>query len=114
MAVAWPSTLPTFPAKYGEQKQPITIRTQPESGPSKSRRRFTKAITKGSMSFLLTNAQAVILDNFWTTQMQSGAVKVTMLHPWRNTPVDMLIPEAPNFSDDGPLNVSVTFGVEYL
>ena len=114
MAVDWPLSLPLNPSSYSEQKQPVTIHSQPDSGPRKSRRRFTKAVTKGSMSYMMSNAQAVIFDDFWENNMQSGAEKVRMRHPWSNTFIEMRVPEAPSFADDGPLQVSVSFGVEYL
>jgi hypothetical protein len=114
MAVSWPGALPQQPGDYSEQKQPVTIRTQPDEGPSKSRRRFTKALTKGKMGFLLTNEQAVILDDFWTNQCQSGAVKCLFRHPWRGTMLEMIFPDAPDMTSDGPLTVKVNLNVEYL
>jgi hypothetical protein len=114
MAFQWPLSLPVNPSNYNEQKQPVTIHSQPDSGPRKSRRRFTKAVTKGTMTYTLTNAQATILDDFWTNTLDSGAEKVLMRHPWRGNLIEMRIPDAPSFSDDGPLQVKVTFAVEYL
>lgn len=114
MAVNWPLSLPQQPASYTEQKAPVTIHSQPDTGPRKSRRRYTRAVTKGQMTFLLTIAQAITLDNFWTHTMQSGAEKMNFLHPWRGTTVQMLVPDAPKMVDDGPLAVRVTLDVEFF
>ena len=110
----WPNTLPENPSSYSEQRQPVTIHSQPDSGPRKSRRRFTKAVKKGEAQYLMTNEQAVILDDFWTNAMQSGAEKVFFKHPWRGTIVEARIPEAPRIASDGPLTSNVTFTVEFL
>lgn len=110
----WPSTLPVNPANYSEQKQPVTIHSQPDSGPRKSRRRFTKPVVKGQAEYLMTNEQAVILDNFWEDTMDAGAQKVWFLHPWRNVYVEARIPEAPTFAAEGPLAVTVRFTIEFL
>jgi hypothetical protein len=114
MAVDWPTTLPLNPARYSEQKQPSSVHTQPDSGPTKSRRRFTKSVTKATAEYVLTNAQAVILDDFWADDMASGAIKLNFRHPWRDTMVEVRIKEAPKFSDNGPLTVMASFELEYL
>lgn len=114
MPVAWPSSLPTNPASFSAKAGPVTVRTTPDSGPVKSRRRFTKALYKGRMEFLLTNAQSVILDDFFTNDLQSGAVQMTIAHPWTGVSTNMRITEAPDLVSDGPLNVRATFPVEYF
>lgn len=114
MAVAWPATLPAAPASFGAKAGPVTVRTQPDSGPVKSRRRFTKALYKGRMGFTLTNAQGQILDDFYTDDLQSGAVQMIFTHPWTGVATNMTITGAPDIVSDGPLNVQATFEVEYF
>lgn len=115
MALTWPIALPQAPASYQEQKQSVTVRTHPDSGPPKSRRKFTKALTKGQMGFMLTNEQAVTLNTFWKKSMQGGALPVNFVHPWNGKTISMMIVEAPSYSQaDSPLCVNVTINLEYL
>jgi hypothetical protein len=112
--VAWPASLPQYPASYGEQLQPVIGHTDPDTGPTQTRRRFTRGLTKGTMEFLLTIPQQVALDDFWTQVMQSGAHPVNLYHPWSGSVMQMRIPEAPSYASDSNLSVRATFGVEYF
>jgi hypothetical protein len=116
MPANWPATLPQAPAAYSEEPQPVDIRTATDNGPGKSRRRFTKPLRKGRMEFLLTNAQAVILDNFYfsSTGLNGGAVKMNFTHPWTGVATQMSVTKPPSGASDGPLNVRVSFPVEFF
>lgn len=114
MAVNWPATLPQQPASYSEEPQSITIRTQPDSGPSKSRKRFTKPKRTAQMSFLLTLEQWAIFDTFYYTTLDGGAFPMNFVHPWTGVSKEMMISKEPSSADDGPLAVRVSFAVEFF
>lgn len=114
MAINWPSTLPQQPTSYTEDAAPITIRSQPDSGPSKSRKRFTKAKRRGQMSFLLTLQQWAIFDTFYFTTLDGGAIAMNFVHPWTGQTKEMMISKEPSSADDGPLAVRVSFPVEFF
>lgn len=114
MAVDWPATLPQQPSDYSEDPSPITVRSQPDSGPSKSRKRFTKAKRTGQMTFLLTIAQRNILDAFFFNDLDGGAVQMNFVHPWTGVTNQMLIKKEPSYSSDGPLGVRAVFTVEFF
>lgn len=114
MAVAWPSTLPQAPASFGEQPASNIVRSDPDTGPSKTRRRFTKAKRSANLTFLMTIEQYAILENFFTQSLLDGAVAMIFVHPWRQVPVSMYIKEPPQYTNEDVLGVSVSFPVEYF
>jgi len=63
----WPGTLPTAPM-YGWTEVPGTsiIRTATDSGPAKTRRRFSSAPSQFSLQFSMDQTQATRLIDFYT------------------------------------------------
>jgi hypothetical protein len=114
MAVLWPATLPQQPSGYSQKAKPNTVRTQTDAGPTKVRRRFTKSVQEGQMDFLLTIAQRQILEDFFHNDLEDGVIAMTFVHPWKYTPVDMYVTDAPSYSADGPLGVRASFPVEFF
>jgi hypothetical protein len=112
--VAWPITLPQQPASYSEQDKDIVVRTQPDSGPTKGRLRFTKAGTLGQMEFLFTIFQREAMRYFYETQLKRGSVQMIFTHPWTLLSTVMTITQPPKYSSDGPLGVRCTFPVEFF
>ena len=111
--VAWPSTLPSGPASFSETRKPNVVMTQPDDGPSKTRRRFTKAVYLCKMSFLLTVAQRNTLDTFYDVTLDGGVNHFTFLHPWLGSSKTFKMKGPPDYSDSGPLGVSASFSVEW-
>jgi hypothetical protein len=112
--VAWPVYLPQQPASYSEQDKDIVVRTQPDSGPTKGRLRFTKAGTLGQMEFLFTIAQREAMRYFYETQLKRGSVQMIFTHPWTLQSTIMTISQPPKYTSDGPLGVRCTFPVEFF
>lgn len=112
ITVAWPASLPQGPAQFSETRKPVTISTQPDDGPSKVRKRFTKAVYVGRMSFSLTLAQRNALDTFYATTLDGGLNSTTFLHPWLQSSVVLRITEPPTYSSEGPLGASASFAFE--
>lgn len=108
----WPLTLPQGPASYSESNNDsILIRTATDSGPSKVRRRFTKAVVEGQMTFLLTLAQLKVFREFHRAQLNLGTERFNFMHPWDQVVREYRLTKQPGYSAEGPLavNVSVSF-----
>lgn len=112
MAVNWPDTLPQFPGSWSEKPASNTISSEPDTGPTKTRRRFTKAKRTVTFSYLLTIAQYLILDDFYRNTMKDGLVSVTLTHPWTQQPVTLHFKDTPSYSNQDALGVSVSISAE--
>lgn len=114
MAIDWPSTLPQNPGSFSEQPRKIVVVSENDSGPTKTRARFTKAARRATMTFLLTIPQYLTFDTFFSTTLKGGALSMNFRHPWYGVPKEMYILEPPSSSDAGPLGVQVSMQVEYF
>ena len=79
----WPLGLPQLVAVGGyEESPPETLaRTDMDAGPAKQRRRFTAGVRPVSAQLDLTPAQVDILDGFYRTDLQDGALSFDWVHP---------------------------------
>jgi hypothetical protein len=111
--ILWPATLPQAPATFSQARSGSSVlRTQPDDGPAKMRRRFTKSVKQGSMSFVLTLAQWNILEAFYETDLNEGTQFFVMNHPWYNAPRKFRITKPYNSSAEGSLAVNVSMDWE--
>ncbi len=113
MSIPWPATLPQA-GSWQEQQGSIVVRTNPDTGPAKTRRRYTKAKRTATTSFLMTIPQWQTLDSFFENDLQGGAIAMSFLHPWKQVMMDMYITEPPSHSNDDSLGVSVSMKVEFF
>lgn len=81
--VAWPASLPQSPLLRGfvETAPDGLLRTAMDTGPAKTRRRFTAAVRPVKYPLLLTTAQTETLDDFFVNTLASGALSFTHIHP---------------------------------
>lgn len=79
----WPATLPqVLPvAGYSETPPDTALRTQMDAGPAKVRRRFTAQVRPINATLILTAAQVQILDDFYVTTLEGGALPFDWIHP---------------------------------
>lgn len=79
----WPVSLPQTPLIEGYSEQPpnIIIETKMDAGPPKARRRFSTGIRPIKIRMLMTTAQVEILDVFFVTTLQGGALTFDYNHP---------------------------------
>lgn len=86
----WPTTLPQAPQKgYTETVGVNIIRSQPDAGPAKQRRRASRPNTM-SISFIMTTEQTAILENFVKDDL-SGVSRFRFPHPRLSTTIDARI-----------------------
>lgn len=81
--VAWPASLPQSPLLRGflETAPDGILRTSMDTGPAKTRRRFTAAVRPFKYPLLLTTDQVETLDVFFEDTLASGALSFTHVHP---------------------------------
>lgn len=109
----WPATLSQAPASFtaGEPEQ-NTIRTAPDNGPSKMRRRFTKSVTQGSMSFTFTLEQYATFVAFYEGALNFGTERFNFRHPWEGVMREFRIISAPKYTAEGFIAVGCSFNWE--
>ncbi len=75
----WPTSLPQFvlTRNYKETAPDLVIRTQMDAGPAKVRRRFTAGVRPMEAMLVLTEDQLIVLDNFYLSDCQGGALSFT-------------------------------------
>jgi len=87
---SWPATLPQSPQKgFTETGGVMIIRTPMDSGPAKQRRRGV-ATKSMDLSFIMTSAQVVTLQNFVENTIL-GTARFGFTHPRTNTIVETRI-----------------------
>ena len=112
-AQTWPDALPVGPESYSESTDDsMVIRTQPDNGPVKMRRRFTKAAVRGTMSFTMSIAQRAIFKDFHSANLNYGTERFNFLHPWEGTMREFRITSQPKYSSNGPMAVTVSVDFE--
>lgn len=79
MAVSWPTTLPLPLADgYGEKIGDGRLVTKMEQGPRRIRNRFVNTPNEMSLTFLMTAAQVVEFENFWSTSLSHGVLPISI------------------------------------
>ena len=116
MTTAWSTSLPTAMlmvdgsgGTFGDN----TIRSKPDVGPAKLRRRSTARPDTFTGSQLLTAAQIAILDTFYKTTLCGGSLPFSWKHPVSGATVDMRFLSPPSFANRGKLWI-VTYQLEVL
>lgn len=99
----WPTSLPALPLveNYGEAQADTTIRTEMETGPAKARRRTTAGVSQLSLSYILSRAEAVTLEEFFENDLAGGALQFSFPHPRKGETVGCRFRRAPALS---PIN----------
>ena len=109
----WPVTLPVGPQSFQQQPDESgVIRTQPDNGPVKMRRRFTKIPVRGTMAFTMSIAQRNIFKNFYENQLNWGTERFNFFHPWDQVVRDFRITKPYSESANGPLAVDISIEFE--
>lgn len=100
---AWPGTLPQLVDQSGYSESPpnILLRSTVDSGPAKSRRRFTSGVRPITCSMILTAAELEILDAFYIDDMASGSLTFTWVHPRTQDAATFRFTKPPTYSPFG-------------
>lgn len=115
MTTVWPATLPQSPSVDGYQEQFVdtTIHSQMDVGPPKIRRRTTAGVKKFSLTFDMTGAQVIILEEWFLDELAGGAVPFVFPDPRSGSPVTMRMVGSPKVQSQG-IEFKVGFDAEQL
>lgn len=134
----WPTALPQYllNRNYKETAPDLVIRTKMDAGPAKVRRRFTAGVRPIEGTLVLSDDQVIVLDNFFLSDCQGGALGFTWTfqREWRDTdlvtdtdvstdtdilaqafaPTTMRFVKPPLYQDLGAGNYEVTLALEIM
>lgn len=78
----WPAEMPTVrPGGYQEQPQSQILRSDMETGPPKTRRRFTAGIRPVTAQYVVDDAQLQTFEVFFENEIAAGALSFAWTHP---------------------------------
>lgn len=97
---SWPAELPQFAdaAGYAEEAGDNVIRTKPDAGPVKRRRRFTAAVSFIRCQFGLTLDQVETWEEFLRDGLADGANSFTLPHPRTRATITVALAEDPKLT----------------
>lgn len=95
---AWPATLPTFEIGMQDNRQASFIRTPVETGPAKSRARYSAVTRQLSGTMLFTAAQRATFETFYGTTISLGADEFDFTDPADGTTQSVRFVDPPSFS----------------
>lgn len=94
----WPATLPqTGQLGMSDKRKSAKVRSTVDVGPALVRRRYTVALRELNVPMAMTNAQRIIFEEFYKTDLQEGALSFSFPDPLTGSSVT-----ARFRSDDGP------------
>jgi hypothetical protein len=81
----WPSELPPAPTpdSWTETPQPNTLGFQPDVGRRTTRRRATASGSNCQATFVMTDEQLEIFQEWWEFDLQDGTMPFLFAHPKR-------------------------------
>jgi hypothetical protein len=111
----WPASLPSLPLAdgYREITSHSIVRTEMEQGPAKLRRRSTAAVSKLTLSYLLSTADIQALEEFIQDDLMGGALAFSFDHPRTGSAVSCRFRQLPEYGavNGGYFKVSVELEV---
>lgn len=115
MAV-WPTSLPQLALAnpFEEAGQSILIRTEMDVGPPKVRARYTAEMKRYRFGLVLTAAQVVTLETFFTTTIVFGSLPFDWLDQRLQTTVELRLVNRPAYTALGADTWRTELDLEYL
>ncbi|MGE0256925.1 MAG: hypothetical protein AB7N54_20245 [Alphaproteobacteria bacterium] len=99
----WPGELPddVLVEGYREAFPDLLVRTEMDAGPAKVRRRFTAAVRPLSVRLDLDREQVDDLDEFFSDDLEHGALPFDWTHPRTGDAVTFRFTRPPEIRPDG-------------
>jgi hypothetical protein len=112
----WPSTLQQRVNKdtFSYKKGSTVIKSDVDIGPSKIRRRFTRAVDLISCSIWLTIPQYTIFENFYNIEVAGGATSFFFNHPITGVQLLVRFTTEPDYRPVGGVDFAVAFTLEVI
>lgn len=114
---SWPASLPQFVQEqgYDESLPDQTVESPMDSGPPKSRRRFTTAFRPLRVTIWCTAEQAEDFEEFYMDDCAAGSLSFTWVHPRTQQAATFRFRKpAPKPQPFGAGNVAYTFNLWQL
>lgn len=94
----WPGALPQDQfIGLNDTRQPAVVRSQPDTGPAKMRRRFTAAPRFLTVPIVLDGSQRQTFDTFFITTIKEGSLTFDWEDPVDDTTVTFRFRTPPRF-----------------
>ena len=116
MSATWPAELPqlVLQSGFGETFGDGALRSSMDTGPAKSRPRFTAAPRPVTARQTLTDSQAEILDAFYHTTLAMGALSFGWVHPRTQAVATLRFTAPPRLQPAGGLYWTADYALEVL
>src|SRR5262245_89733 len=100
---SWPPGLPDCVTADDYQEQWIGgwIKSEMESGPAQTRRRFTRARRKFQRSMIVDANQYDLFFNWWDIDLLGGTLPFDLMHPINGDPLSARFGEEPTVETVG-------------
>ncbi len=110
---AWDPGLPQSPLLDGYDETPpdLAIKSQPDTGPKKSRKRYTAGVRAIKWPFRMSTTQIALLDTFFLTTLDGGVTAFTHADPRTGITESYKFSKPPTYVRSG-LNWSVLCDLE--
>lgn len=109
----WPATLQDRAnATYSESIEDGVIRSQPDSGPTMSRPRFTKTRVMPKLSIWVDQAGYKTFFEFYNRELSQGCLPFDWTKPTTGEPITLKFARAPSVNYVGPLNWEIACELE--
>lgn len=101
--VDWPTTLPGFLSGISDKKGKTKIRSSVDVGPAIQRKRYTAAVRNINVPMKMSNAERIIFEEFYTTDLDEGVLSFVWIDPLHDTSVTLRFrsEEAPEWQGSG-------------
>lgn len=113
----WPTGLPQFVQEGGfsESLPDQNIETPMQSGPAKSRRRFTADMRPLQVQILCTPAQVDLFETFFLTTLRGGSLPFDWVNPRTQVAATYRFRRPPpSYAVVGGVNVMITMRLERI
>ena len=107
--IDWPVTLPDcfLESSWQEEAVDTNIQTVPDTGPIKTRRRYTQPETLINGSMVIDGAQYQTLQDFYNVTLQNGTQIFDFTHPITQAITEYRFEKPPAYSPFGGLHFTV-------
>src|SRR5262245_37436177 len=112
--VNWPAELPQCAESWNEQAQPVTVRTQFDTGRPAVRRRFTGTIRTIDLTMIMNWTQYERIRDFFDIDTRGGVDMFHFIHPYLRVSQEFRMREAPRIASESALAITVSMAWEQL
>jgi|SRR5215510_6048182 len=112
--IDWPTDLPQCADSWNEQAQPVTVRTQYDTGRPAVRRRFTGTIRNIEVVMTMSWEQFEAIRDFFDIDLRGGVDFFNFVHPYIQESQEFRMREAPRLTSQGALAITASMSWEQM